>query len=68
MSPFAKNYKPQIDTKTLTKESAISRNATLNREKMMQSDDEAKRFAASGYIPGMSGASQTFADRKNSKV
>lgn len=68
MSPFDKSYTPKIDAKALTRESQISANSTKSREKLMGSADPKVRAQASGYIPGMSGASATFADRRNGKV
>lgn len=68
MSPFDKSYTPKIDAKALTRESKISANSTKSREKLMGSTDPKVRAQASGFIPGMSNASATFADKRNSKV
>jgi len=68
MSPFDKSYTPKIDAKALTRHAQISKTSTATREKMMNSTDPKVRAIGSGFIPGMSNASQSFADKSNSKV
>jgi len=68
MSPFDKSYTPKIDPTSIKREAKISANSTKSREKLMGSTDPKVRAQASGFIPGMSNASQSFADKSNSKV
>lgn len=67
MSPFSKDYKPQINAEQMTREAKISRNATTSRAKNMESPDLLTRVAAKGYLGELS-HSTNHKLAKNSKL
>jgi hypothetical protein len=67
MSPFSKDYKPCVDTASLTRDAKTSRTATQARAKNMQSACPLTRLTASGNLGEMS-AKTNHKLAKNSKL
>ena len=67
MSPFSKDYRPHIDSETISRDAKTSRTATANRAKNMQSACPLTRLTASGNLGEMS-AKINHKLAKNSKL
>lgn len=67
MSPFSRDYTPQVDSAAITKAARQSKRSTANREAGMASDDPERRFAATGTMPHLK-SSPTKADKSNSRM
>ena len=67
MSPFARDYTPQLDAEAVKRSARQSKRSTACREAGMASDDPDKRFAYSGTMPHLK-SSPTKADKTNSRM
>jgi len=67
MSPFSKDYRPCVDTASVTRDAKTSRTATQARAKNMQSACPLTRLTASGNLGEMS-AKTNHKLTKNSKL
>lgn len=68
-SPFSKDYKPQIDTASMVRETKISQIRTESRQRGLESSDPDVRRRATGTLGGLSanGVGHTFMKDKGGK-